>query len=366
MEFASVERIGWVLLVCRSSGWRLSFARCFVRPMAGVFVLLIVLILGCQKRLAPDSSTDSTSFRNTSPQSGSAGATAQTPPRTTYTYTTSFRLTENPISEGGKWLNGRTNGLDWNDFRTTPGSAMGYVPNGVYFADPIAVLDPATTGPWSIAQQAQGTVFIHAGAGDYYPEVELHTNVTIAPHKITGYEFDCGVLNEPNAGCAIVRWNGPLANGPPNWNSNHGYTPITPAVPVIFQNGDVMRAVNTGAATNNLQLYRNGVLVVEGTDHTWTGGSPGIGVNGSDPTQINNYADEGFTNFSASNIASPPPSSSINRPGPSTNAVSRENSRCRRAGCYFSCFSSTTITSIGLMPAFTSACIVLGGFAGSQ
>jgi hypothetical protein len=33
---------------------------------------------------------------------------------------------------------------------------------------------------------------------------------------------------------------------------------------------------------------------------------------------------------------------------------------------YFSCFSSTTITSIGLVLVFTSACMVLGGFAGSQ
>jgi hypothetical protein len=33
---------------------------------------------------------------------------------------------------------------------------------------------------------------------------------------------------------------------------------------------------------------------------------------------------------------------------------------------YFSCLSSTTITSMGLSPAFTSACIVLGGFNGNH
>lgn len=33
---------------------------------------------------------------------------------------------------------------------------------------------------------------------------------------------------------------------------------------------------------------------------------------------------------------------------------------------YFSRLSSTTITSIGFSPAFTSACLVCGGFAGSQ
>jgi len=35
-------------------------------------------------------------------------------------------------------------------------------------------------------------------------------------------------------------------------------------------------------------------------------------------------------------------------------------------GPYLSFLSSTTITSIGLEPALTSACIVPGGLAGSQ
>src|SRR5438046_7973905 len=30
-------------------------------------------------------------------------------------YTTNFPLTENPISEGGNWINGLTNGIDWSD-----------------------------------------------------------------------------------------------------------------------------------------------------------------------------------------------------------------------------------------------------------
>jgi len=38
-------------------------------------------------------------------------------------YITSFPLTENPISEGGKWINGLTTGLDWSDVRTVSGIA---------------------------------------------------------------------------------------------------------------------------------------------------------------------------------------------------------------------------------------------------
>ena len=43
----------------------------------------------------------------------------------THTYTTNFPLTENPISEGGKWINGKKDGVDWTDVRTTPGLAFG-------------------------------------------------------------------------------------------------------------------------------------------------------------------------------------------------------------------------------------------------
>ena len=40
-------------------------------------------------------------------------------------YTTNFSLAGNPISEGGRWLNGPTDGLDWTDGRTAPGFAFG-------------------------------------------------------------------------------------------------------------------------------------------------------------------------------------------------------------------------------------------------
>jgi hypothetical protein len=36
------------------------------------------------------------------------------------TYTTRFSVAENPISEGGKWVNGKTVGLDWSNVATNP------------------------------------------------------------------------------------------------------------------------------------------------------------------------------------------------------------------------------------------------------
>src|SRR5260221_14050462 len=50
---------------------------------------------------------------------------APAPAETHGPYTTTFSRAENPISEGGKWRNGQTDGLDWTDVRTTPGFAFG-------------------------------------------------------------------------------------------------------------------------------------------------------------------------------------------------------------------------------------------------
>jgi hypothetical protein len=36
-------------------------------------------------------------------------------------YTTNFPLTENPISEGGRWINGGAVGLDWTNVSTKAG-----------------------------------------------------------------------------------------------------------------------------------------------------------------------------------------------------------------------------------------------------
>src|SRR2546428_4389000 len=52
-------------------------------------------------------------------------------------YTTNFSRAENPISEGGRWLNGQTDGLDWTDVRTTPGFAFGTEIGGKRPAPPI-------------------------------------------------------------------------------------------------------------------------------------------------------------------------------------------------------------------------------------
>jgi hypothetical protein len=55
-------------------------------------------------------------------------------------YSTRFPLVENPISEGGNWINGKTAGIDWANVRTTPGFAHGTESGKVKYDDSTALL----------------------------------------------------------------------------------------------------------------------------------------------------------------------------------------------------------------------------------
>ena len=68
-------------------------------------------------------------------------------------------LTENPISEGGKWMNGKRDALDWSGVRTIPGFAFGTEiggdrPESGKYDDSTALL----SGAWGPDQTAQATV----------------------------------------------------------------------------------------------------------------------------------------------------------------------------------------------------------------
>jgi len=201
------------------------------------------------------------------------------------TYTTTFPLTENPISESGKWINGGVTGLDWGNVRTTTNLAFGAstsvgCPGTVALCnDPSAVL----SGTWPSAQAAQATVFVDATLGtNCCHEVELRLNVTITAHSITGYEINCSTSQ--NNYFQLVRWNGPLGS----------FTQLASVSPGCAQ-GDVITA--THSATGVITAYKNGVQQFQITDTTYMGGSPGMGF-------FDNLADgklalSGFTKYSA-------------------------------------------------------------------
>ncbi|MEO8132499.1 MAG: fibronectin type III domain-containing protein [Betaproteobacteria bacterium] len=196
-------------------------------------------------------------------------------------YSTSFPGTENPISESGKWINGKTAGVNWNNVQTVPGRAYGSVVVSGY-DDDIAVLNTA----FPRNQYAQATVFRVAG---YSPgvshEVELLLNFRITPNSARGYEVLWGVSGY----LAIVRWNGPLNN----------YTPLLENVnPGIGApvDGDVLRAEVVNGV---IRAYKNGVLVGSATDSTWTDGQPGVGfwpTSGATPQNL------GWKNFAAGGL----------------------------------------------------------------
>ena len=201
-------------------------------------------------------------------------------------YSTTFPLTENPISEGGSWTNGGATGLDWANVQTTPGLSFGTGPvnAGTYlYADPTAVLKVV----WAQDQQVQATVKVRGAYGRACcKEVELLIRMTITRNSITGYELNCSVVR---AGpyLTLVRWNGPLNN----------FTFLVRNATTCV-NGDVLKLTAVG---NTFTIYKNGVQVLQGTDATFQKGSPGVGFYNSVDT---NWSGFGLSNFSASNVGS--------------------------------------------------------------
>jgi len=197
-------------------------------------------------------------------------------------YSTSFLLNENPISEGGRWINGGAVGLNWNNVQTIPGRAYGAsIVSG--YDDDIAVLNTA----FAADQYAQGIVYRAAG---YAPsgshEIELLLRFRIVAGNARGYEVLWGGGGTTNGELAIVRWNGPLGD-----YTSLASTTIAPAV-----SGDVLRAEIIGRV---IKVYLNGSLVLTGpSNSTWTDGQPGMGFWPTDRGGVT-PSSYGWSSFSA-------------------------------------------------------------------
>jgi protein-disulfide isomerase-like protein with CxxC motif len=227
--------------------------------------------------LTVDSAGTGYTLTAAAPGLASATSNAFVVDSTQRSYTTSFPLTEYPISEGGRWVGGGSVGLDWTDVSTTPGLAVGHEVNG-NASDATAIL----TGKWAPDQYAEATVYWNPDGREPVPEVELRLRSAIAAHVNRGYEITFG-----GGYLIIVRWNGPFQNYTYLFNKDGSqYTPKT---------GDVIRATIVG---NTISAYKNGVLMTQVTDATWTDGAPGMGFNSGTHggTYDNTY---GFTSFTA-------------------------------------------------------------------
>ena len=203
-----------------------------------------------------------------------------------HTYTTTFAAVESPISEGGRWINGRTNGLDWSDVWSTGGKGIGRQ-TGADYSDATALL----TGTWSASQQATATVFTSGTVSEAcYPEVELRLRSAISAHANRGYEISFKVSQSGTAYLIIVRWNGPFGDFTYLLKSNGAQYGV--------KNGDVISAKMVG---NVITAYKNGVVMGSASDNTYADGAPGMGFNlANAPAGCPGSNDKyGYTQFSA-------------------------------------------------------------------
>jgi hypothetical protein len=207
----------------------------------------------------------------------------------TRSYSTKFPLTENPISEGGNWLNGMTNGLDWSDAATVTGNAYGILQSASY-ADTVATV----AGTWGADQTV--TEVASVTAINTQEEIAVRVHTTITAHNISGYEIGFRTCATPctdtSAYLIVVRWNGPYGNftyigGSPLFGSQYG-----------VQNGDTLMVTTVGS---QISVYKNGVLLTQVNDSTFPTGAPGFGL---DAAGGNYQGVFGISSFTASSGSS--------------------------------------------------------------
>jgi hypothetical protein len=148
-------------------------------------------------------------------------------------YRTRFQLDEDPISEGGRWINGEKVGIDWYNVITKNGVAYGAVTKGDY-TDPTALLK----GVWGKNQHGKAKVFSKNQTEKYYQEVEIRLRSSLTPRNCTGYEVFWRCLKTPTAYVEIVRWNGKVKD----WTSLKKHTGARYGV----KDGDLVEATIVG------------------------------------------------------------------------------------------------------------------------
>jgi len=196
-------------------------------------------------------------------------------------YTTTFPLTENPISETNAWINGGATGLDWTNYRTTSGLAFGTETGSGGFDDSVATL----SGTWGPIQTVTAVVHSVNQNSGIYEEVELLLHFQITAHSARGYEINFRCVQDGTQYSQIVRWNGPLGN----------FTYLNSATGPGITNGDTVKATIDG--TGLISVYINNNFLYSVTDTTWTDGNPGMGWFTSSATTNSNH---GFTSYTAS------------------------------------------------------------------
>jgi len=195
----------------------------------------------------------------TGPQTATTGAHPPAPHAASYS--TQFPLNEDPLSEGGRWIVGKTTGVDWGNVSTYPAFAFGHAGPASY-ADSVALL----TGEWPPNQSVE--LVVDKRTVFRYPEVEVRLRSSLAAHTCDGYEITFSLRDDDTAYLIIVRWNGPLAD--------FTYLLQADGKQYAVKTGDRIKATIVG---NEISAYKNGVLMGTVKDSMCTRGNPGFGFN---------------------------------------------------------------------------------------
>ena len=215
-------------------------------------------------------------------------------------YKTEFKKNESPLSEGGLWLNGRKDGIDWCDVLVKDGVAFGEVSRNQVgerraeqaalgagiegaavgdYDDPTAVL----TGQWGPNQYGKVRVFSRNQTDKYFQEVQIRLRHNMKPKFCSGYEVFFRVLDTEAGYAEIVRWNGPVG----------GWTSLKKLIGKQYgvRDGSIIEASIVG---NLITGYLNGQEMISIVDDNIKNGAPGIGFNFGVGTT---NADHGVTSF---------------------------------------------------------------------
>jgi hypothetical protein len=188
--------------------------------------------------------------------SGGTSATTTCATTTGRSYTTNFNLVENPISEGGAWLN---SGQLWTKVRTANGLAFGTNGPRETYDDSYAYLSG-----YAPDQQSEAVIYVASNLTGDAHEVEMLVRWADSAQSARGYEC----LFNYQGVVQIVRWNGPFGNFSVLPGSGPGYLGRS------LVTGDIVKATVIG---NTITAYINGALISRATDSMWTSGQPGIG-----------------------------------------------------------------------------------------
>lgn len=201
-------------------------------------------------------------------------------------YATAFAATENPLSEGGRWLSGLANGESWTNLRTTSGLGVwgtqaDHAPPP--YDDSFGLLRPPAGRVWGKDQDARCTVFIrNRGTWTNNHEVELLLRGHVAPGVARFYEVLFST-SSTNAYVEIVQWLGPLGNngGGAAGNTHAFLSRAFVNDGIVLNDGDRVRAtigINASGVADGSQVIR--LWRQQGAATTWTAYSISYDISG--------------------------------------------------------------------------------------